>query len=102
MEEDKVLSGTVDQTQIAAWKEKHGEIIAVELEDKVCYLRKPDRKGKDVLYARGATGKFEKTFIEQIWLGGDEAIKEEAAYFLPLYGMIDKIIGLKVAELKNL
>ena len=32
------------QEQLQEWKKKHGDVFRIKVEDKACYLRKPDRK----------------------------------------------------------
>ena len=35
---------TITQEQIDRWKKQYGDIYKITVEDKECYLRKPDRK----------------------------------------------------------
>ena len=43
----------LSKEQIEALKKKHGEIFKVEVDDKVCYLKRPTRKALSLAASQG-------------------------------------------------
>lgn len=95
---------TVTQEQIDAWKEKHGEVFKLRIEDKEAFLKSPDRK--TLSYASSVATKdplkFNEILLGNCWLGGDEEIKTNDSYFLAASSKIAEIIQVKEAELEKL
>ena len=63
--------------KIAAWKKKHGDVFAYEVDGKTCYLHRP---GRDVIAAASVVGKedpfkFAEIILSNCWLGGDEELR---------------------------
>lgn len=94
----------VDQKQIDAWKAQHGEIFKLEFEDKAVFLKKPNRK-----ILKAAMSKMQSdplSFVERIltdcWLGGDEEVKTDDAYFFGAAEQLEGLMESKKAELKKL
>lgn len=84
--------------QIAAWKQKHGNVYKIEVEGRVAFVKAPDRK---TLSYAGSVGtkdpiKFNEIILNNCWLGGDEEIKTNDALFLGAGQVLGEII--KVAE----
>lgn len=92
------------QEQIEGWKKKHGKVYQITVEDKTCYLRKPDRN--TLAYAISASQQnpleFGEVILNNCWLAGDEEIRTEDAYFLAAMGKLEGLFEIKQAELKNL
>ena len=92
------------QEQIDAWKQKHGDIFKLKIEDKVCFLKSPDRK--TLSYASSVATKdplkFNEILLSNCWLGGDEEIKTNDSFFLAASSKIAEIIEVKEAELEKL
>lgn len=95
---------TIDQKQIEQWKAKHGQIFKLVIEDKECYLRKPDRKTLSYAAAVGAKDnlKFNEIILDNCWLAGDEEIKTDDSLFLSASARLPEIIEIKEAELVKL
>lgn len=104
MEKVKTLVGQATPEQIEAWKREHGEVFAIEVDGRVCYLKKPGRK--DLSYASFAGKndplKFNEVIINNCWLGGDDAIRTDDTLFLSIGGEIAQMIEVKEAQLKKL
>ncbi len=68
---------TVDQKQVDAWKEKHGEVYKINVGDKVCYLKEPSRKALSFAAAAGQTDplRYNEIILKDCWLAGDEEIQ---------------------------
>jgi hypothetical protein len=98
------LSGQATQEQISAWKEQHGDIFQIVVEDKVCYLKKVDRKTLSFASTVGTKDplKFNEIILANCWLGGDPAMKTDDDYFLAVSGKMSELITLKEAELVKL
>lgn len=101
---DKALSGQATEQQIAEWKKKHGEIFEFGCLDKVCYLKKPGRK--ELSFASVTSGndeyKWNEAIVESCWLGGDEEIKTNDDYFLPLCGQLLVLVKREESYIKKL
>lgn len=72
--------------QINEWKEKYGSVYELPVEDKVAYLREPDMKDfKRAFTAMQTNGDlaFGEEMINILFIGGDEEVKNDDAYFLP-------------------
>jgi hypothetical protein len=94
----------IDQEQIDQWKKKHGTIFLIKVEDKVCYLKKPDRKTLSYAATVGAKDnlKFNEAILANCWLGGDEEMKTDDSLFLSVSTRLAEIIEIKEAELVKL
>lgn len=94
----------VSQEQIQEWKVKHGDVYKITSGDKECFLRTPKRK--ELSYASLA-GKddplaFNEVILKSCWLGGDEEIKTNDAYFMGVSKVIGDIIQIKKSKLEKL
>lgn len=102
--EEKMLSGQATTEQIAMWKNLHGDVFEVVVEDKVCYLHKPDRK---VLSAATTIGqddpmRYNEIMLENCWISGDPAMKTNDDYFFAVVEELGSLIEFKKAEIKKL
>ncbi len=94
----------VTPEQIEAWKKGHGKVYRYTVDDKTCYLKSVSRE----LYARAATkvstspAKFNEVIIEGVWLGGDEAIKNEDGLFFGLSDFVEQLMNKTKGELGEL
>jgi len=93
----------MSKEQIEALKAKHGEIFEATVEDKKCWLKKPDRKtlAYASTFAKTNPLKFNEVILENCWLGGDEEIKTQDEYFLAVCGVLEGLMAVKQAELKK-
>ncbi len=98
------LSGQATPEQIEAWKETHGDIYAITVEDKIGYLKKVDRKTLSFASSIGTKDpmKFNEIILTNCWLGGDEELKTNDDYFLAVSGKLSELIVVKEAELAKL
>ncbi len=90
--------------QVQEWKRKHGDVYRIVVEDKACYLRKPDRKVLSYAAAAGKTDpmKVNETILKNCWLDGDMEIQNNDAYFLGASSKLDQMVEVKEAELEKL
>ena len=94
---------TIEQ-KICEWKAKHGDVFQVEVDGRVAYLKRPDRK---VLGAAAVTGKsdpmkYNEVILNNCWLEGDEEIRTNDSMFLGVSAQLAEIIEIKEATLKKL
>ena len=90
--------------QIQEWKSKYRDIYEITIEDKRCYIRKPDRRVLGLATSVGQKNpmKFNEVILYNCWLGGDDAIKTDDDYFLAAAARLEEVIEIKEAEIKKL
>lgn len=95
-----VSEKTATPEQLAAWKTQYGEFFGIVIEDKVCYLKKPDRKALSFASQVGSDPmKFNEVILKNCWIGGDEEILTNDSLFLAASSKLDQVIEFKKAEL---
>jgi len=96
--------GQLTPEQIAELKAKHGQIFAYDVDDKVCYLRSVDRNTYSLAAAKVSTSpaKFNEIVIQNIWLGGDEDIKNKDEYYFGLVDFVEELMAKKKGTLTTL
>lgn len=94
----------ITEETIKEWKAKYGDVYKIIVEDKVCYLKAPDRKIMSLATTMGANEpiKFNEMVINQCWLDGDDEIKTNDAYFFGVSAQLEGIIEVKAATLEKL
>lgn len=97
-------SNEVTAEQIKKWKKKYGSVSKLSVEDKVAYLRPPDRK---TLSFAGSIAtkdpmKFNEIILKNCWLAGDEEIKTDDNLFISASGKLADLIDIKEAKLEKL
>ena len=94
----------VTKEQIKQWKAKYKEVFVLRVDDKVAYLRTPDRA--TLSYASTLATKdpmkFNEAILTNCWLGGDEEIKTDDALFLSASSKLGELIQNKEATLEKL
>lgn len=90
------------EEDIAVWKKKHGDVFAVNIEGKTAYLKKPSRKSIGFSMSAKDPIKAKEILLKDMWVGGDENMLVEDAYFLGLAGQVDSLIEIKEAEVVKL
>lgn len=94
----------VTKEQIKQWKAKYKEVFVLRVDDKVAYLRTPDRA--TLSYASTLATKdpmkFNEVILTNCWLGGDEEIKTDDALFLSASSKLGELIQIKEATLEKL
>ncbi|MFC2504544.1 MAG: hypothetical protein ACFNVP_00160 [Capnocytophaga ochracea] len=94
----------VTKEQIKQWKAKYKEVFVLRVDNKVAYLRTPDRA--TLSYASTLATKdpmkFNEAILTNCWLGGDEEIKTDDALFLSASSKLGELIQIKEATLEKL
>lgn len=95
---------TPQQNVIDAWKAKHGDVFEIRVDDKRCYLKRPDRKTLSYASAVGTKDplRFNEILLNNCWLDGDEEIKTNDSLFLSVSQKLAELIEIKEAEIVKL
>lgn len=90
--------------EIQALKKKYGDIYALEVDGRIAYLRKPDRKIVGMASALGENDeiKIAEALLDACWLGGDEEIRTNDDLFLSVKVKLNQLIEIKEATLKKI
>jgi hypothetical protein len=101
---EKQAKGQATPEQIAVWKNLHGEVFEVRVDDSVAYLKKPDRAAIKAMAACAQSDpiRSSEVLLENCWLGGDETVKTDNGKFLAVSGTLSQLVEVKTAELKKL
>jgi hypothetical protein len=103
METNQEPLGTVSQEQIQQWKNKYGEVYSFTSDNKICYLRKPDRKV--LAYVSSIQNnpiKSSEAMVNNCWLGGCDDFKTDDSLFFGLTQKMGALIQIKEVELAKL
>ncbi len=87
--------------QVSEWKAKWGELFEISVEGKSCVLHKPTRR--DLSYASVVKDpiKLSEVMLKQLWVAGDEEIKERDDLFMAVVSKMEAVLTVKEAEIKN-
>lgn len=95
---------TPSPEQIAEWKSKYGDIFKIEVDGRVCILKRPDRK--TLSYASAVATKdpikFSEIILNNSWLAGDEEIKTNDRLFMGAGKQLGDLIDIAEATLEKL
>lgn len=88
---------------IEGWKKKYGDVFVIEADGKRAWLRRPDRK---IIGAAAVLGgenpiKQKEVMLRNVWLGGDEELRDDDRYFLGLAGQLDALVDIAQVSLKK-
>lgn len=88
--------------EISDLKKKHGELYCITVEGKSCIVRKPNRQDLSYLSVVKDPIKLGEATLNQLWVAGDEEIKENDDLFLAAVGKMEEVMKVKEAEIKKL
>lgn len=95
----------VTDKQIAEWKEKHGGVFLLEVDDKVAYLKEPtmtDYKRAFTALQDESEIAFGEAMLGSLWIEGDAEIKSNDDYFLTARKELAKLLKYDDAETEDL
>ncbi len=87
--------------QIAAWKKKYGDIFQLNVDDRLCYLYKPNplKLGRIIKNAPPSVKKNPlkccEIILRSCWLSGDPEILMDDGLLLSAATMMDDLISYK-------
>lgn len=88
--------------QIAEWKSKHGDLFEISVDGKSCILRKPNRKDLSYVSVVKDPMKMSEVMMKQLWVAGDEEIREQDDLFLAAIPKMEEVLKVKEATIKKL
>ena len=94
----------ITEKQIGEWKQAHGAVYEMCVENRRAYFRSPDRQTLSYALCRGQQDPAAATEVvaRNCFLGGDIGLLEEDAFFLTLVDTMGKLLAIKEASLKKL
>ena len=101
-------NGEVTDAQIQFWKQKHGKIMEVCVEDEdtiyVGYFHRPNMETMSAAnkLAKNDEIKGSMVVFDNCWLGGDSIMKDDAIIKMSALGQLGQIFNRCTASLKNL
>lgn len=92
----------MDQKHINELKAKYGDVYQITVEGKSCIVRKPNRKDLSYISALNNPLQMTETLMNQLWVEGDEEIRQDDDLFLAAAAKLGQVIQVKEAEIKKL
>ena len=95
----------ITDEQIQEWKAKHGGVYELPVGDKMAYLREPNmidfKRAFSALQNDGEVG-YGEALLASLFIGGDEEIKKDDAYFNPARKKLFSFFNFDDAEIEPL
>ncbi len=94
----------VTEAQLAAWKEQHGEVLAIEIDGRTAYFKSLyDLKILKPAYAASQVSgvAFAESLVNNAWLGGDETLRTDDDYFADLSEKLEEQLDIPEFEVKR-
>ena len=88
--------------QVQEWKQKHGDLFEISVEEKSCILHRPTRKDLSFVSVVKDPIKMSEAMLNQLWVAGDEEIKTDDALFPAAIQKMQDVLEVKEAEIKKL
>lgn len=83
------------------WKALYGHYFELKIGDKTCYLKPLSRQVLGYSSIQRDPVKRYEIILNELWLGGDEAIKTDDSYFLGTIPLLDRLIEVRSGEIKK-
>lgn len=95
---------TVTPDQIQAWKDEHGLVMKITVEDKVGYFRTPSRKAYSFASKVSSTDplQFNEIILNDCFLGGNQDLIKHERYFLTMGTHVADLLGIMESSLEKL
>ncbi|MGN0235828.1 MAG: hypothetical protein ACI4BD_05920 [Paludibacteraceae bacterium] len=108
--EIKEYNGGVTSEQIQIWKNTHGRISEVRVDDPdvaechIGYFRRPDMKTMQAVSAMSKTNEMKgaEVMFDNCWLGGSPMMKEDAILKMQGMAAMGALFGSCTHSIKNL
>lgn len=103
-----VIDGGVTEADIIKWKNQHGKVMLVEIEESDtvhhAYFKRPTLNTMAAVTKVGKTNEVEsaKIMLNDCWLGGSDAVKSDVVLFMEATKQLSKIFDSCTSRLKNL
>lgn len=107
--EFKRIDGGITAEQIQGWKNRHGRVSEVSVKDPdtaeehVGWFKRPDMKTMEAVSALSKKSEVQGSVVllDNCWLGGSEALKNDAIYRMEAMTALAGLFGRCVNTLKN-
>lgn len=98
------MNKEVTPEQIEAWKRQHKHVYEIDVDGHKAWLRKPTRQELSASLGTAQTDPlgFAEQILNDCWLAGDEAIKEDDELFLATQPLLSQMIEIKAGQLKKI
>ncbi len=100
--------GGVSEEQITQWKDRYGRVVRIEVEDDgdlhVGYFHRPKLETMAAVNKVAKTDevKSSQVMFDNCWLGGSDALREDAILFLEATKQLGVMLNSCKSKLKNL
>lgn len=99
-------SGNPSEAQVAAWREEHGKLKVVEVDDMRIHFKQPSRKLVELatdtmVRAKGAVSKYNNIILKNCQLSHTKETEADDEIYFALTAKIDDLVTSKVGNLKN-
>ena len=104
----QTFDGGVTEQQIEAWKRQHRKVSRIDIVDDgdthIGYFKRPDFPTIKAVTKLAKSDEVDagKVMFENCWLGGSEALREDAVLFMAVQAQFGKILNGCMGSLKNL
>lgn len=104
----RVIDGGVTDTDINKWKNQHGKVMLVEIEEgdtlHKAYFKRPTLETMAAVTKVGKSSEVEsaKIMLNSCWLGGSDEVKSDVVLFMEATKQVSKIFDSCTSRLKNL
>lgn len=105
---NNIIDGGVTAEQTAQWKQKHGKVVRIEINDgddcHVGYFHRPNLETMSAVAKIAKTDelKSSEVIFDNCWLGGSPAIRHDAVLFIEATKQLGAMLNSCRSTLKNL
>ena len=93
---------TFSEEQIQDYKAKYRDLYLITVDDKSCLLHKPTIQTLSYVSYIKDTIRMSDDMLGELWVDGDEDIKNDDELFMAVVAKMDEVIKVKEAEIKKL
>ena len=105
---NNIIDGGVTAEQTAQWKQKHGKVVRIEINDgddcHIGYFHRPNLETMSAVAKIAKTDelKSSEVIFDNCWLGGSPAIRHDAVLFIEATKQLGAMLNSCRSTLKNL
>lgn len=102
------FDGGIDKATTDKWKAQHRKVTRIEVQDgdevHVGYFKRPNMETMTAVNKLAKTDEMKsaQVLFDGCWLGGSEALRQDAVLFTACMGQLNKVFVAVSASLKNL
>ncbi|MBQ8282411.1 MAG: hypothetical protein IJZ01_02410 [Paraprevotella sp.] len=105
---NNIIDGGVTAEQTAQWKQKHGKVVRIEINDgddcHIGYFHRPNLETMSAVAKIAKTDelKSSEVIFDNCWLGGSPSIRHDAVLFIEATKQLGAMLNSCRSTLKNL